>query len=541
MVDNLQFQMNFKISNLKLKIVFLTILCVGLFGLAKNSHAADWYVDNSVPSSGNGLSWATAWKNFSDIVWGLSGVKAGDILYISGGSISQTYTATANSMLTIGASGTVGNPITIATGAKSPSPSGHDGVVIFDGNNTYTDLIMGRQNYIVIDGEKSGAINWKLHNTKRTDCSDRCVSLSDTTTYYGKKITYLEIYDVAKAIDAPGPGNVAGTFEISYCYIHGVVGETTLNVTGDDPTGLGRSLIHHNTFECILDMSGAEDGPDVIQVSRGADIYNNTFNAVSGVPIRPNCQHPDFIQSAPQSHRIYNNIFDGGNLAGALQVFAHANGTMTTQYLEFYNNVLTRVAGTGFANGITGEESVTITSATYIVSNNTCADSINPTGSGRCFDVALQGLNAPDDPVFIFENNILYNSGTTQPLFMRVKDSDQLSEIIVDYNDINAGAHGNAYMDWYDGSDHHFVQAHGQTGMPSFVSYSEYSASNNYHLASNDTVAINQGVNLSAYFTSDIGGISRPQGAAWDIGAYEYVSGGGDVTSPSVPSGLSVD
>jgi hypothetical protein len=34
--------------------------------------------------------------------------------------------------------------------------------------------------------------------------------------------------------------------------------------------------------------------------------------------------------------------------------------------------------------------------------------------------------------------------------------------------------------------------------------------------------------------------LSRPQGSAWDIGAYEYETGGGDITPPGVPSGLSV-
>ena len=35
--------------------------------------------------------------------------------------------------------------------------------------------------------------------------------------------------------------------------------------------------------------------------------------------------------------------------------------------------------------------------------------------------------------------------------------------------------------------------------------------------------------------------LNRPQGSAWDIGAYEYVSGENDIIPPASPSGLSVD
>src|SRR5262252_4935787 len=52
-----------------------------LIFLASSLQAATWYVDGSVSSSGDGRSWSTAWKSLSNV----SGVGAGDTVYISGG------------------------------------------------------------------------------------------------------------------------------------------------------------------------------------------------------------------------------------------------------------------------------------------------------------------------------------------------------------------------------------------------------------------------------------------------------------------------
>lgn len=65
-------------------------------------------------------------------------------------------------------------------------------------------------------------------------------------------------------------------------------------------------------------------------------------------------------------------------------------------------------------------------------------------------------------------------------------------------------------------------------GNPNF----ENTATGNFHLTSSSTNAIDQGTDLSQTFTTDITGISRPQGSAYDIGAYEFVQA--DTTDPVV-------
>jgi len=57
---------------------------------------------------------------------------------------------------------------------------------------------------------------------------------------------------------------------------------------------------------------------------------------------------------------------------------------------------------------------------------------------------------------------------------------------------------------------------------------------------STNSPAIDAGVTISS-ITTDFFGTSRPQGTGYDIGAYEYPSGGsGDITSPSAPTGVQV-
>jgi hypothetical protein len=97
-----------------------------------------YYVNNAVSSSGNGTSWSSAWKNFSNINW--SAVKPGDTIVISGGTYRET--------LDVKASGAAGRPITI-TSSDEP---GHNAPVIIDGQNvrSYGVSIQGR-NHVEID------------------------------------------------------------------------------------------------------------------------------------------------------------------------------------------------------------------------------------------------------------------------------------------------------------------------------------------------------------------------------------------------------
>ena len=123
--------------------------------VAGDAQAVSWYVDNAVAASGNGQSWATAYKNFSNITW--SSVHPGDFVYISGGPSGGTKTYT-ESWSIVSASGTAGNPITIAVDAANAS---HNGTAVFDYNAkgdtaTVDGIFFANNSYITFTGNVNG-------------------------------------------------------------------------------------------------------------------------------------------------------------------------------------------------------------------------------------------------------------------------------------------------------------------------------------------------------------------------------------------------
>lgn len=75
----------------------------------------------------------------------------------------------------------------------------------------------------------------------------------------------------------------------------------------------------------------------------------------------------------------------------------------------------------------------------------------------------------------------------------------------------------------------YFSEMHGiNGGNPNFVDYVNY----NFQLASNSNL-IDKGTTVSGWASAtDINGVSRPQGAAWDIGPYEYNSNTKSIVAP---------
>jgi hypothetical protein len=112
----------------KINVIILFVMVFVLVVLP-STLATNYYVDNAVATSGNGLSWSTAWKNFANINWDI--LQPGDNVYISGGASSKTYN---EGMEIYGIKGNAVNPISIVAGRYAPNPAGHNGRVIIRGS-----------------------------------------------------------------------------------------------------------------------------------------------------------------------------------------------------------------------------------------------------------------------------------------------------------------------------------------------------------------------------------------------------------------------
>ncbi len=436
-----------------------------------SASAATWYVDSSVGTSGNGSSWGTAWKALSNI----TGVKAGDTVYISGGASGSSQTYSVSSWKPAG--GASGNPITYQIGQDSA----HNGTAIFSGSGTW----FGGANYVIVSGNAGdGAMHFSLSGYSAG------VNNNGST---GLRISYVNLGNsLGDGVD--GQSVTAFEFDHNYCYIAGTQ-DHFLSCGFSDPAFDG-TRIHDNTIFVPKEANSA-NGADAFQISgSGWSLYNNIIQGYNMSWSGAVVQHQDGIQTLIGSDiKIYGNVF--ADLANTSVFMDGYYGAFNHIYI--YNNVCQTTSSAdnngpgGIEVGADGGPAVAPSFNDVIVANNDMIDQ-NPY-NGTCIAFgncpSCNGGNSTPYTACYMVNNIDINSGGMTTYNSPINTSGNVTLTT---------AQGQAY----------------------FASYIPLSANNNYHLTAAATALIGKGANESAYFTTDRDGNSRPATGNWDVGAYQY-------------------
>ena len=92
-------------------IAFITV--VALLAPGSAAHAADWYVDGAVASSGDGTSWSTGFKTITE---GINAASAGDTIIVNDGTYAEDLTISTPDLTLQSVNGTSYTTISGQTG-----------------------------------------------------------------------------------------------------------------------------------------------------------------------------------------------------------------------------------------------------------------------------------------------------------------------------------------------------------------------------------------------------------------------------------------
>ncbi len=439
---------------------FVFILFIGFSGI----HAGNkFYVDNQVSGiTNNGLSWATAWKKLGDI----SGVNAGDTVFISGGKVSQTYTdlmyTSQGGTMWLPVGGTAGKPVTYMVGQDAA----HNGMVVFDGAGTQNWIFGG--SWVTINGNVMGEQQIKVINFNEAVVGDNDSGFVLRYTNITGQLRFLNVDQV----------------ELDHLYINpqtGIDGAIRIDGTGGD---YNSNSIHDCTvnvyYQHDVNAQGG-NGDDGIQGGAFCTISNNIIRGVLVSNYVGN-QHQDGIQAlTPEFIRITGNYFENlANYSVYLEYFGtSANAQAWNNVINYSDTILSSQPSCGVCIG--GDPGDTGTISNVIVANNTVI------GGNR--GISLEGGN----------KNVSYaNSHVVNNLTYRCSSS----------------------IETYGWSGITYLNNNTSNSAEIFVNV----PGNDFHLTSGMSGFIDAGSNWPAtYFKDDKDAVLRPQGLAWDIGAYEFI------------------
>jgi hypothetical protein len=494
----------------KLTVLLIAFFLMGVLPV----HAATWYVDNAARGTNNGTSWANAWISFSNIIWGTTGVKAGDKIYISGGSSSKTY----NEGLTVRASGSDGYPITITIGRDI----GHNGQVVIT-NSSGAGITISSRSYINIIGSYDYEQRMRI-----TGCYNQGVIIGGAAHH--NILKYLEVDNNGHSggVNQDGISTSYSAMtdypllEVAYCKVHNNWQDQMHIVGHRGPEVYGRVLIHHNEIYELQD-DGIESG------IRGMDIYDNVMHTLTG---GKGTGHPDGIVTMAGYARVTGNVVYDLQHYGSTYTNAYIypniySGTATSECcIRVLNNIVFQnLAGRrgDYGRGIEFSCQGYITSVSdLIIANNTVVGM-------PAWGINLFPNNATISGVQVLNNVVhnCYKMGGGQALNIgkgsfTVGSYNSGADMVIDYNNVSPGTQGTTTVG-FKGTIYRYAAWKSLSNAQANVSGNNDPLLDTNFKPTANSCTNRKGVNLSTYFTRDKNGSLRP--AAWTMGAYEYFSG----------------
>jgi hypothetical protein len=510
--------------------VFLLIACCGLAGFLP-LRAEDIYIAQLARGADSGSDVANAHSvaffNSADNWHGPAKVAGkigpGDTVHLVG-TISQS--------LTIQASGTSDNPITILfdQGAKMSAPYWSGAAISIP-----------RKNYIIIDGGATGRIGGREGKPKLAngiiECTDNGTAFGNQVNSRGVSGTECKYLTVRNLVvsnmyvrtrgteqksygvgisNSDTLGNGVNNYLVTNCIVH----DAYIGVRGDFEAGdhtyefsyitayncnwggscsdrrststLDGLLVHHNYFHSWTNW----DDPSINSFHHnGFFAYARSGGSLKNVKFYSNFFGPSYSLSLP------NDALRANHATAGIYVSGKADDVLV------YNNIFIATDDSGPSNGfVYFNLSGTFTSVG--IYNNTFIG--NDSGHGRAIYVG------PGTGTFIVKNNLGVGLGTFIASFYA-----KSSILIADHNLGYRLHHRQGYSYSMNGSSSFKTFARWRAlGYDSFGSDKNPKLDSNY-FPQKGSPAIAGGVDLSDRFTTDRRGTVRPRGQAWTIGAYE--------------------
>jgi hypothetical protein len=508
---------------------FVTFVVFTL-GLLTSARAATWYVDNTATGLNNGTSWTNAWTNITLI----SGVSAGDTVYISGGPVGSSQTYNLTGVGWPGLAGSSNNPITYIIGQDGT----HSGVAVFNGGG------VGNPTWITINGNyQNTGSHFVFTNVFPNAIAGNQLgfALRYTTVQAAINLTgHLTELDHVVIVPAYNSlsTDIVLTDNSAQAPVDNFVHDCTITAMRQAPLS-GTGMCDCNTMTNIA-LSGCGDWG--LDISGGVTVSNCLFNTAAITnyatgTLSSNAKHGDAIQlngaltGSCSSVRILGNTFLNWPQSAVVSYAGNYGCCVVFTNIWICNNVFDYTAPDFAANASPCDGSWAIALyplppnvvppfSNVIVANNTIVDQY---GGG----IALGTYFTNGTGNAVVNNLVMTQGGNGADVTTPVSAST--STIWVACNKVTGVPSG-----CFDPS----IQPPNNPGPLStspvtFVNWVPFSPGNDFHLASTDTGATGNGTNWPMqFFTADKDGNPRPSSGPWSLGAYEGGSGLGGAPPP---------